>query len=140
MPEGAMKALPVADYAPLVLPASWSQIGVPGAMFNTYPPATIRAYVRGSVRAGLRAFLTCEEYEGEGQWLHVSVSRLGALPSWEELKEVKELLLGDRLAVQILPPRAHWVNVHNTTLHLWARLDQPAVPRPVWAIEDEEGS
>ena len=87
----------------------------------------------------LRVMLTLEE----GGWLHMSVSRPDVLPTWDELKMVKQLWLGDRFAVQIFPPKEHWLNFHEYTLHLFCRVDgEPILPEPLWANpydEPEEG-
>ncbi|MEU4386602.1 hypothetical protein [Promicromonospora sp. NPDC023805] len=42
------------------------------------------------------------------------------LPSWDELKDARYRFLPDRAHMAaLLPPRAEWVDVHPTTLHLW---------------------
>lgn len=68
---------------------------------------------------------------GGGTWLHSSACGLTKngrqrIPTWSELVMVKELVHDDRLAVQILPPRAEWVNAAEA-LHLWERLDGPTL-------------
>jgi hypothetical protein len=62
----------------------------------------------------------------EPQGWHLSVSfrpLRGAalrLPSWDELKDARYRFLPDRAHVAaLLPPRAEWVDLHPTTLHLW---------------------
>ena len=56
--------------------------------------------------------------------LHVSVSLPGKLPSWEDLKLVKNTFIGpDKMAFQVLPPRSEYVNLHPYCLHLWERVD-----------------
>lgn len=90
-------------------PKGWRELDVklpfPGA----------RAYGN---RDGLRA-LTSIEPRGDKQWAHVSCSRGDRLPTWEDLKLVKEVFLGDVMAYQVLPPKAEWLNVHEFTLHLF---------------------
>jgi hypothetical protein len=108
-------------YAPRVLPSSWSMAPVPSFLRGA------RAYDNVF---GLRVLVTVEDRGPEtGWWLHVSVSRATKLPSWSDLREVKDLLIGrDRCALHLIPPEAFYVNVHNFTLHLWSRLDADSVP------------
>lgn len=86
------------------------------------------------VRA-LRAIVTIDLLDawGSGTWLHVSVSRERVLPTWSDLVRAREALgYGDRLFVQLLPPRSHWLNYAGHVLHLWHRLDAATVPTPLW--------
>jgi len=63
------------------------------------------------------------------RWLHVSLSRPSRLPSWEDLREVKDTFIGkDRKAVQVLPPEAEYVNRHPHVLHLWSCFDGDVLP------------
>jgi len=59
--------------------------------------------------------------EADGKlWLHVSCAMRNRLPSWEELKMVKETFIGkDKQALQILPVEEKYVNYHPNCLHLW---------------------
>lgn len=60
------------------------------------------------------------ELDGQ-RWLHVSIASPRRMPTWDELVEVKEALIGtDREAYQVLPPRSRWVNIHPNCLHLFA--------------------
>lgn len=54
-----------------------------------------------------------------GQYKHTSISCKNRYPTWEELKEIKELLHGDKFVMQILPPKIAYVNVHENCFHLW---------------------
>ncbi len=64
------------------------------------------------------------------RWLHVSVARPNALPSWELLKEVKQIFIGrNKQAVQVLPTEERYVNQHAYCLHLFHCLeDNDPVP------------
>lgn len=68
--------------------------------------------------------------EADGKkWAHLSVSHRDRLPTWEELARVKEDFLGTHTkAVQILPPRAEWVNIHPNVLHLFCCLEGDPLP------------
>lgn len=110
-------ALPIAEaYTPLVLPASWRDVTPKGfAPFGKAFAST----------AGLRVILSAEQRPGDDKWLHVSVSRDNRLPSWEDLKDVKDLFIGqDKTAIQILPKTSEFVNYHKYVLHLWCNLDK----------------
>lgn len=64
------------------------------------------------------------------RWRHLSLSRRDrAMPTWEQLVEVKEAFLGpEAVALQVLAPRSEWVNIHPTCLHLWECLDGRVTP------------
>lgn len=63
-------------------------------------------------------------------WAHLSVSAMAAkrVPNWDELRWCKEYFLGDRKAVQVLPPRAEYVNLNPHVLHLYAPLERDPLP------------
>lgn len=86
---------------------------------------------------GLRVLVSCCIERDGRRWLHVSVSRATKIPSWSDLREVKDIFVGrDRLAIQILPPEAEYVNFHPHVLHLWSCLDGE---RPVPDFRSCEG-
>lgn len=100
---------------PTVLPPAWRmvQISDDGAKYI-------------NPRRELAAILSCcRELDGRF-WLHVSVSHRRRLPTWLELVEVKELLLGAGEAYQVAPPRDRYVNIHPRALHLFGLLDGTA--------------
>lgn len=106
------------ELMPRVLPVKWkrsSNFGPDGRVYMSI--------------GGLRVIASVEpELDGK-HWLHVSVSRNSFLPSWDDLREVKDLFVGkDRLAVQILPKAADHYNLHPHCLHLWCCLDGDPVP------------
>lgn len=77
----------------------------------------------------LRAILGVEVVAGE-LWAHLSVSAQAParLPSWGELGWCKRHFLGDRKAIQVLPPKAEYVNIHPHVLNLYAPLDRDPLP------------
>ena len=77
------------------------------------------------------ALVSIDDYEDSGQWLHMSVSRMGKLPTWNELKHAKETFFGNRPAVQLFPPKESWLNLADC-LHLFSRLDADTVPPDIW--------
>lgn len=76
----------------------------------------------------------CVEDDGNA-WAHLSLSKRTSgrskyrrmLPSWEELKYVKDAFAGrDRCCVQVLPAEKDFINL-GEVLHLWWRLDGVSV-------------
>lgn len=56
--------------------------------------------------------------------LHVSVSRAKKLPTWEDLKAVKNVFMGPEVdAFHIIPAVSDHLNLHNYTMHLWMVVD-----------------
>lgn len=63
------------------------------------------------------------------RWAHVSMSFPDRLPSWEDVKRVRDAILGPtRTAVHVVPPASEHYNVHSYCLHLWHCLDGDTVP------------
>lgn len=102
---------------PVVLPAPWmlEERAEDGARYI-------------SPLLGLVAILSLSRELDGRRWLHLSVSHVARLPRWRELVEVKEMLLGDVYAYQVLPPRVKYVNIHERVLHLWHCLDGEPLP------------
>lgn len=105
------------ELAPRVLPARWELLGP-----NPMRPDGL--WWR-CLRESLSVIMTVDDMEELGLWHHVSVAGQHRLPSWKQLLEVKAIWMGDVLAVQVLPPKAQYVNYHEHCLHLWRRIDQP---------------
>lgn len=64
-------------------------------------------------------------------WLHVSVSHPARLPTWQELKLVKSIWIGDsRPAYQALPRNTKFAEDDSDayTFHLWCPLDDDLFP------------
>jgi hypothetical protein len=104
--------------APRILPPLWDEVERSALDGTT-------KYCARSLR--LVAILSCS-FEGDTQfghhaWLHLSVSHEKRIPKWNELAEAKRVLLGDREAYQVLPPKARYVNINDRVLHLFALLD-----------------
>ncbi len=56
------------------------------------------------------------------------MSHWNRIPTWGELRSVKELFLGDVYTYLVLPPKEFYVNVTPTVLHLWHCRDGPQLP------------
>lgn len=81
--------------------------------------------------ASLICILSCAYEQDDQAWLHLSVSHRLRIPTWGEMRMCKDLFLGDRYAVSILPPQAMYININSKVLHLFALLDvaaQPSLP------------
>ena len=101
---------------------------------NVYPcflPGAWQTKIRDEMRAAyfnrdtktFCAISTARERDGR-RWLHVSVSNPGRLPTYAELVEIKNGLIGrGRMAYQIFAPDTEHVNFHSRCLHLWSCLD-----------------
>lgn len=63
-------------------------------------------------------------------WDHISVSLEDRVPTYEEMKRVKELFfLPDEWAMELHAPAKDHINVHPHVLHLWRPLCTP-IPIP----------
>ena len=77
---------------------------------------------------GLRVIETPEQHDGE-RWLHVSASYPNRLPSWEDMRDVKDTFCGrENEAYMVFPPAARYVNDHPFVLHLWCPLEGAILP------------
>jgi hypothetical protein len=105
-------------YKPDPVPQGWrlERDGLDGGQY--YQPSMGLAVILSGAR------------EADGQrWLHVSCSKASRLPSWEELRLVKDTFIGpDRYAVQVLPPRSRYVNIGKFVLHLFSPIDGYPLP------------
>lgn len=55
-----------------------------------------------------------------GDLLHVSLIYPNRLPSWEDLRQVKDAFFGDDLdAMMVIPKAEDYINVHQYCFHIW---------------------
>jgi len=95
---------------PIILPPKWRQ----------FPAMGRGGFIKGTQ---LRVVMSVDVKDGK-KWHHVSVSKAKELPTWAEMREVKDLFMGVEVtAVQVLAKGSEWVNVHPYCLHLWRPLD-----------------
>ena len=79
-------------------------------------------------KKGLRVIITVEVHEGQ-KWWHVSVSRENRLPTWQDIRKVKDLFVGaDEKAIMVLPSDDEYVNVHPYCMHLYCNLNRDPLP------------
>jgi hypothetical protein len=98
------------EHLPKVLPAGWSEV---------YETPDGMAYQSG----GLRVICSVDTELDGRLWLHVSVSRGMRIPSWDDLRLVKDIFVGDRYAYQVFPTKEKYVNINPFCLHLWCPLE-----------------
>lgn len=73
---------------------------------------------------GLRVIESVDIQRDQRAWLHVSFSRSSRLPSWDDLKIIRQDFISDqRECYSVLPTADRYVDAHPFTLHLWACLD-----------------
>jgi hypothetical protein len=80
---------------------------------------------------GCKLFAMVEVESVDGAlWGHLSVSckTPARVPSWAELGWCKAYFLGDRRAIQVLPPRAEYVNDNPHVLNLYTPLERNPLP------------
>ena len=62
-------------------------------------------------------------------WLHLSMSRKDRVPTYTDVRRVKEMFIGkDRKAIQIFPAESEHYNLHPNCLHLWSPLERDPLP------------
>jgi hypothetical protein len=90
------------------------------------PIPSCRAFSREVHDGHLTLFVGREPIDTTNKW-HLSISHRyqpgnpthGRLPTWDEIKEARYTFCPDEVYMaMILPPRAEYVNVHPTTMHL----------------------
>lgn len=63
------------------------------------------------------------------RWIHASMSHPMRVPTYAELKELKEDFIGrDRKCIMVFPEQQYHVNLHENVLHLWSCLDEWGIP------------
>lgn len=98
---------------PRVLPAGWDTVNS-----NTWTNRGL----------GLLVSFAGEIDDRGNRWLHMCVSCKKDVPTWADLKRCKEIFLGNRKSIQVLPPKEEYVNICATALHLFASLDGDGLP------------
>lgn len=96
-------------------PLVWQRLDGLQVMWMRYP-------------GGLRVMETLERHNDE-EWLHVSCSYPTHLPSWDDMRAVKEAFCSSsREAYMVLPPESRYVNDHPHVLHLWCPVEGAVLP------------
>lgn len=62
-------------------------------------------------------------------WVHLSLSRQNRLPTYNDMKFVKDVFIGkDKKAIQVFPESDKHVNLMENCLHLWHCIDNDPLP------------
>lgn len=113
---------PVPDWARALFPEE-------PLLFVRTPHPLVGDYVYQHVVRKLVVICSASVEKDGKRWMHVSCSRPSSLPTWEDLRLVKDTFIGrDKKAIQVLPPEAEYVNLHPNVLHLWSCLDGDGLP------------
>lgn len=75
----------------------------------------------------LSAILEIEIWQGE-LWAHLAITGRSAQPSGSEVAFCRDLFLGDRKAIQVLPRKLERTEAGARTVHLYAPLESDALP------------
>lgn len=95
----------------LALPRNWKCFTAPGGLGKAFT----------NTLSGLLVLASTDIMEDGSRYLHISCSYPDRLPTWDDLKIVKNIFIGeDREAFQVLPKKEDYVNLHPHCLHLWA--------------------
>lgn len=109
--ESTKPVIPVK--ARISLPRQWQDIGV--------LPIEGTGHVFRNTLSGMAVITSEDTMEDGKKYLHVSCSFADHLPTWDDLKMVKETFIGDdRVAYQVFPRKEEYVNVMQYCLHLWS--------------------
>lgn len=112
------KPLLVAGWSPPAAPPLWQQVDrTPDGAKYLHTVRTQSVIVSAAV-----------EMDGR-LWVHFSTAFPRRLPSWDEFVRTKEQFLGtDVKAIQVIPPRSEYVNIHPYVLHAFVCLDGDPLP------------
>lgn len=107
------------SYEPAILPPRWE---LRRDLFGPYATAFLYP-------DGLTVICSIARERDGREWLHVSASRPNRIPSWEDMRAVKDIFVGTtRKAVQVFPRVDEYVNDNPNVLHLWCCLDGDPLP------------
>lgn len=102
---------------------AWVQVQVPSMLLSQIPE--IKGWQQKVTDGGVLSVFVGPE---PGAGWHLSIShtvqfngdvRPGRYPTWDEIKDARYRFCPDYVTMAMfLPPRAEYVNVHDTTFHL----------------------
>jgi len=75
----------------------------------------------------LTVILEIEIWQGE-LWAHLAVTGRASPPSLSEVGYCRDLFLGDRKAIQVLPRKLERAEAGARTVHLYAQLESDSLP------------
>lgn len=104
------------------VPVGWLKRALPGVPYRYVELAA-------DISDRLMVIITGGEELDQKRWVHVSMSRPGRLPTYDDMCWVKRAFIGDdKTAYQVFPPKAKHVNIHSYCLHLWHCVDGDVTP------------
>lgn len=115
----------IESYLPRVIPAEWVPIR------GSQPWGSSDPYGAGydHARAPMRVLISAKRELDERVWVHLSISHQRRLPTWEELRDAKDIFFGrERMAIQVVPRAAEHYNHMSTCLHLWCCWEADPIP------------
>lgn len=122
---------PQAKLLPLQEISDWARDLFPDEpiSFVRTPHPLVGDYVYQHISSKLAVICSATVEEDGRRWMHVSCSKPRCLPTWEDIRLVKDTFIGrERRAIQVLPPESEYVNLHPYVLHLWSCLDDDGLP------------
>lgn len=111
-----IRQLRLSEFIPRVLPDGWKILQPFGDGFVCQH------------RSGIRVIVTTGDFEDNRDWMHISVSRKDRIPSWDDLKFVKNTFAETRFGYQVFAPPSDHVNIHDFCLHIWVPLTGSPLP------------
>ena len=81
-------------------------------------------------RTGLKIIETTSPHpQSDQEWHHLSMSYPDKLPTYDEMKLVKAIFVGNgHHSLQIFPPEKKNISIHDFCLHLWTPLEYDVTP------------
>lgn len=77
---------------------------------------------------GASVVVSEETVDGD-EWTHASIAWKDRMPTYNDLKHLKQAVFEDGYAYQVFPPAGQHINNHEHALHLFGRSDgKPALP------------
>ncbi len=97
----------------------WEFLPTPVAEMNTY---------RNRL-SGMTVIVTYADQLDGHEWQHVSATYGQRMPSYADLVAIKRLFIGpEAKAIEVYPPEAEHVNLHEHVRHLFSCMDGDPLP------------
>ena len=112
------QAIPTEErFKPLKMEATWHHVHDFGPMGAGYKDTRSQLQVIATV--SLRG-----DYGDDRAWLHVSVAHHGRVPTYTEVKKIKDMwFTEDEKAIMVFPPKKFHVNKYENCLHLYGVIE-----------------
>lgn len=108
----------IEDLLPRVIPASWRIV-----------ERRLDGLYYAQDFTGLTIIVSGDTEQDGKRWLHLSVAHPSRMPTWTEVKDMRDWFLGrERKAIHVIPPESQHVNKHPYCLHVWFCADGDLLP------------